>query len=98
MGEAAVRSRDSRTAQPTSPVTLSEAIKIQYTVQVQLGTFVGGALDVNAASPRRYFFEVLQRYAQDALQRERLEHFASPEGREDLTLYNQSEGQRQFFI
>ena len=47
---------------------------------------------MDSASPRRYFFEVLQHFATDALQKERLQHFASAEGREDLNLYNQSEG------
>ena len=51
-----------------------------------------GALDINSASPRRYLFEVLQHYATEQLQKERLQHFASGEGREDLSLYNQSEG------
>ena len=61
-------------------------------MQVELCTFLQGVLDINGASPRRYFFEVLQHFAEDELQRERLQHFASAEGREDLALYNQSEG------
>lgn len=61
-------------------------------MQVQLGTFVQGVLDIDSASPRRYFFEVLHHFAEDEVQRERLQHFASAEGREDLALYNQSEG------
>ena len=51
-----------------------------------------GALDINSASPRRYLFEVLEHFATEELQKERLQHFASGEGREDLNLYNQSEG------
>lgn len=61
-------------------------------LQAWLGPFIQGALDVHGASPRRHFFEVLHHFATDELQQERLEHFATPEGREDLALYNQSEG------
>lgn len=57
-----------------------------------LEDFLRGVLDVNSASPRRYFFEVLQHFAKDELQRERLQHFSTAEGRGDLNLYNQSEG------
>lgn len=61
-------------------------------MQAGLHAFVQGALDIHSASPRRYFFQVLQHFAREELQRERLQHFASTEGREDLALYNQSEG------
>ena len=60
--------------------------------QVRLGALVAGVLDVDSASPRRFFFEVLQHFATDELQIERLQYFASAEGRDDLALYNQSEG------
>lgn len=49
-------------------------------------------LDIHSASPRRYFFEVLQHFTGKEAQRERLAHFASAEGREDLALYNRNEG------
>lgn len=44
---------------------------------VQLRALVAGALDVDSASPRRYFFEVLSHFATDAVERERLQYFAS---------------------
>ncbi|KAI3990905.1 hypothetical protein MKX01_026089 [Papaver californicum] len=46
---------------------------------VKLKTFVELTMDVASASPRRYFFE------------ERLQYFASTEGRDDLYRYNQKE-------
>lgn len=52
---------------------------------------VAGALDVASATPRRYFFEVASRYATDADERERLAHFASAAGRDELYRYNQRE-------
>lgn len=61
-------------------------------MQAKLADFVRGALDIDSASPCQYFFEVLQHFATDETQQERLQHFASAEGREDLNLYNQSEG------
>ena len=61
-------------------------------LQVRLGALIQGAFDIHGASPRRYFFEVLQHFVTDELQRERLQHFATAEGRDDLALYNQSEG------
>jgi sulfite reductase alpha subunit-like flavoprotein len=60
--------------------------------QVQLGALVQGVLDVNGASPRRFFFEVLQHFASSQVEAERLQYFATPEGREDLYIYNQREG------
>ena len=51
-----------------------------------------GVLDVAGASPRRYFFEVLQHFATSELEIDRLEYFATPEGRNDLYTYNQKEG------
>ena len=43
------------------------------------------------ATPRRYFFEVASRYATDPDERERLAHFASAAGRDELYRYNQRE-------
>lgn len=51
-----------------------------------------GILDVSGASPRRYFFEVMQYFATNPVEAERLEYFGSGEGRSDLHLYNQAEG------
>jgi len=53
---------------------------------------VQGALDIAGASPRRYFFQVLQNFACTELERERLAYFATAEGRDDLYRYNQKEG------
>ncbi|KAL2531588.1 NADPH-dependent diflavin oxidoreductase 1 [Abeliophyllum distichum] len=50
---------------------------------VKLKTFVELTMDVASASPRRYFFEEHEK--------ERLQYFASPEGRDDLYQYNQKE-------
>jgi len=61
-------------------------------LQAALRELVAGALDVNGASPRRYFFEVLRHFAAGEAEVERLEYFASPEGRDDLFRYNQREG------
>jgi hypothetical protein len=43
-----------------------------------------GVLDVAGASPRRFLFQVLAQHAGAALERDRLQHFASAEGRDDL--------------
>ena len=48
---------------------------------------VAGCLDVSSATPRRYFFEVASRFARSAAERDRLAHFASPAGRDDLYAY-----------
>ncbi|XP_019452083.1 PREDICTED: NADPH-dependent diflavin oxidoreductase 1-like [Lupinus angustifolius] len=48
-------------------------------------------MDVASASPRRYFFEVMSFFATAEHERERLNYFASPEGRDDLYQYNQKE-------
>ncbi|KAJ8567480.1 hypothetical protein K7X08_019688 [Anisodus acutangulus] len=58
---------------------------------VRLKTFVELAMDVASASPRRYFFEVMSYFATAEHEKERLQYFASPEGRDDLYEYNQKE-------
>ncbi|KAK9091821.1 hypothetical protein Syun_026732 [Stephania yunnanensis] len=66
---------------------------------VKLRTFVETTMDVASASPRRYFFEarmsslfeVMSFFAKAEHEKERLEYFASPEGRDDLYQYNQKE-------
>ena len=61
-------------------------------LQVRIGALVQGVLDISGASPRRYFFEVLQHFATAELEVDRLEYFATPDGRNDLYTYNQKEG------
>lgn len=60
-----------------------------------MGALVQGVLDISAASPRRYFFEVLQHFSTSELEVDRLEYFATPAGRDDLYTYNQKEGLSQ---
>ncbi|KAI3462527.1 hypothetical protein Pfo_019190 [Paulownia fortunei] len=58
---------------------------------VKLKSFVELTMDVASASPRRYFFEVMSYFATAEHEKERLQYFASPEGRDDLYQYNQKE-------
>lgn len=60
-------------------------------VPIRLKTFVELTMDIASASPRRYFFEVMSYYATAEHEKERLQYFASPEGRDDLYQYNQKE-------
>ncbi|CAN8269766.1 unnamed protein product [Cochlearia groenlandica] len=60
-------------------------------VPIKLKTFIELTMDVTSASPRRYFFEVMSFYATAEHEKERLQYFASPEGRDDLYNYNQKE-------
>ncbi|KAK3035223.1 hypothetical protein RJ639_033857 [Escallonia herrerae] len=60
-------------------------------VPVRLKTFVELTMDVSSASPRRYFFEVMSYFASTPHEKERLQYFASSEGRDDLYQYNQKE-------
>ncbi|KAJ4700667.1 NADPH-dependent diflavin oxidoreductase 1 [Melia azedarach] len=60
-------------------------------VPVKLRTFVELTMDVASASPRRYFFEIMSYFTTAQHEKERLEYFASPEGRDDLYQYNQKE-------
>ncbi|KAK3165355.1 hypothetical protein QOZ80_1AG0032150 [Eleusine coracana subsp. coracana] len=59
---------------------------------IKLKTFVALTMDVTSASPRRYFFEVMSFFAKDEKEKEKLQEFASPEGRDDLYKYNHKEG------
>uniref|UniRef100_A0A383VDI1 NADPH-dependent diflavin oxidoreductase 1 n=1 Tax=Tetradesmus obliquus TaxID=3088 RepID=A0A383VDI1_TETOB len=52
---------------------------------------VQGVLDLSNCSPRRYLFQVLSHFASNAMQQERLQYFATAEGRDDLYRYNQRE-------
>lgn len=58
---------------------------------IKLKRFVELTMDIASASPRRYFFEVMSFFATAEHEKERLEYFASPEGRDDLYQYNQKE-------
>ncbi|KAL0899605.1 hypothetical protein Bca101_083566 [Brassica carinata] len=60
-------------------------------VPTKVKTFVELTMDVTSASPRRYFFEVMSFYATAEHEKEKLQYFASPEGRDDLYNYNQKE-------
>lgn len=60
-------------------------------VPIKLKTFIELTMDIASASPRRYFFEVMSYYATAPHEKERLQYFASPEGRDDLYQYNQKE-------
>uniref|UniRef100_A0ACD5TBF1 Uncharacterized protein n=1 Tax=Avena sativa TaxID=4498 RepID=A0ACD5TBF1_AVESA len=58
---------------------------------IKLKTFVALTMDVTSASPRRYFFEIMSHFATDENEKEKLQYFTSPEGRNDLYSYNQKE-------
>ncbi|XP_031491306.1 NADPH-dependent diflavin oxidoreductase 1 [Nymphaea colorata] len=58
---------------------------------VKLRKFVDLTMDIASASPRRYFFEVMSFFATAEHEKEKLQYFASPEGRDDLYQYNQKE-------
>ncbi|GAV75656.1 NAD_binding_1 domain-containing protein/Flavodoxin_1 domain-containing protein/FAD_binding_1 domain-containing protein [Cephalotus follicularis] len=58
---------------------------------IKLRKFVELTMDVASATPRRYFFEVMSFFATAEHEKERLQYFASPEGRDDLYQYNQKE-------
>uniref|UniRef100_A0A6N2LDX9 NADPH-dependent FMN and FAD-containing oxidoreductase n=1 Tax=Salix viminalis TaxID=40686 RepID=A0A6N2LDX9_SALVM len=65
-------------------------------VPIKLKTFVELTMDIASASPRRYFFEARMLYVMSVFataehEKERLQYFASPEGRDDLYQYNQKE-------
>jgi hypothetical protein len=60
--------------------------------QVEARHLVAGALDISGASPRRFFLEVLQHFAEVPAEADRLQYLASPEGRDDMYRYNQREG------
>ncbi|PRW18319.1 NADPH-dependent diflavin oxidoreductase 1 isoform X1 [Chlorella sorokiniana] len=71
----------------------SGAVASACSCTVRLGALIAGALDVNGASPRRFFFQVLHQYVRGSeLEEERLAYFSSPEGRDNLYEYNQREG------
>ena len=59
---------------------------------------IAGGIDVNSASPRRYFFEVMSHFTASEHEKERLQYFASGEGAVDLYKYNQRERRTVFEI
>ena len=58
---------------------------------VELKYLIASGIDIDSASPRRYFFEVMSRFAEVEHEKERLQYFASAEGAADLYKYNQRE-------
>lgn len=60
--------------------------------EAAVGPLVAGVVDISAASPRRFWFEVLSHMARAPHEAERLQYFSSAEGRDDLYNYNQREG------
>uniref|UniRef100_A0A0D6R8F5 NADPH-dependent diflavin oxidoreductase 1 n=1 Tax=Araucaria cunninghamii TaxID=56994 RepID=A0A0D6R8F5_ARACU len=72
-----------------SPVSENESLSDQ--MPIKLRTLVESTMDIASASPRRYFFEVMSHFATAEHEKERLQYFASPEGRDDLYQYNKKE-------
>ncbi|KAK2972456.1 hypothetical protein RJ640_003882, partial [Escallonia rubra] len=60
-------------------------------VAVKLKNFVELTMDVASASPSCYLFEVMSFFASSEKEKEELQRFASPEGRDDLFKFNQRE-------
>lgn len=58
---------------------------------VELKYLIASGIDIDSSSPRRYFFEVMSRFAEVDHEKERLQYFASAEGAADLYKYNQRE-------
>ncbi|CAH9072609.1 unnamed protein product [Cuscuta europaea] len=58
---------------------------------LQLSTFVEMSMDIASATPRRYFFEIMSHFATSEHEKEKLQYFASSEGRDDLYQYNSKE-------
>ncbi|EFJ14983.1 hypothetical protein SELMODRAFT_119211 [Selaginella moellendorffii] len=63
----------------------------QSVAPITLRTLVEAVMDISSASPRRYFFEVMMHFADAEHEKERLQYFATSEGRDDLYNYNQRE-------
>lgn len=74
----------------TSTITQTEDVETKKTA-VPVRTIVEALMDIDSASPRRYFFEVMSHFATAEHEKERLQYFATPEGRDDLYRYNQRE-------
>ncbi|KAF6153981.1 hypothetical protein GIB67_037685 [Kingdonia uniflora] len=78
------------TVEPKSIQTGIPDISVTRT-PIKLRTFVELAMDITSASPRRYFFEVMSFFATAEHEKERLQYFSSPKGRDDLYQYSQKE-------
>lgn len=62
---------------------------------LRVGALIAGVLDINSAVPRRAFFQALAQHTKPGvsqLHMDRLRHFASPAGRDDLHEYCRREG------
>ncbi|XP_020594864.1 NADPH-dependent diflavin oxidoreductase 1-like, partial [Phalaenopsis equestris] len=82
------------TVKPKTKSKLSSQFQVDDSMNlkpIKLKTFVSLTMDVASASPRRYFFEVMSFYAKSKHEKERLQYFASSEGRDELYQYNQKE-------
>ncbi|XP_078444680.1 flavodoxin family protein isoform X2 [Wolffia australiana] len=79
------------TVLPRDSGTDHDPTAVASVAPVKLRAFVQLAMDVTSACPSRYFFEVMSFFAGAEHEKERLQYFASPEGRDDLYQYNQKE-------
>ncbi|XP_068654281.1 NADPH-dependent diflavin oxidoreductase 1 isoform X2 [Aristolochia californica] len=79
------------TVEPNGSERCVGSTRIFDRTPVHLRNFVELTMDVASASPRRYFFEVMSFFATAEHEKEKLQYFGSPEGRDDLYLYNQKE-------
>ncbi|XP_071802445.1 NADPH-dependent diflavin oxidoreductase 1-like [Asterias amurensis] len=71
-----------RQTDPDAPLPLPCLVPQPCTIR----HLVTHLLDINSV-PRRYFFELLSHFAEDELQREKFQEFASAEGQQDLFSY-----------
>lgn len=78
---------------PESYITIQHRDKAHEAseVPVRLKDFVKFNMDIASASPRRYLFEVMSFFSAAPHEKERLQYFASAEGRDDLYEYNKKE-------
>ena len=63
-----------------------------HSIALRIGAIIAGVLDINGAIPRRAFFQALAQHTPPGMHAERLTHFASPAGRDDLHEYCRREG------
>lgn len=50
----------------------------------KVSVLLQGVFDLSGSSPRRYLFQVLSNFADNSMHKERLQYFATAEGRDDL--------------
>ena len=62
------------------------------------GSGSAGLLDIDGASPRRFFFEVLSHFAEEPTEKQRLLYLSSSQGREEMALYNRKSGRSFLFL